>query len=188
MKKVLLFLLAAVVWLAASVVATAQDTIYRCGNEYLNDRTLAVARGCEVVGGGNVTVVPGTRVNRVEKDEPDAASVPARKVKRSSAVTGSPNVNTNTNAATQRSRDSDARSILLAELKSAEARLADQQTEFNNGEPKMLGSEIRHPQRYQDRVNELRDGISRFTADIAGLKREIARLPTTVAMPGLSTP
>ena len=190
MKKVLLFLLVTVAWLATSVVAMAQDTIYRCGNEYLNDKALAVARGCEVVEGGNVTVVPGTRVNRAEKDESGAASVPARSFKRSLAVNGSPHVtpNTSSNTDAQRARDSDARSILLTELTSAETRLADQQKEYNNGQPEKLDAEKSNPQRYRDRVNELKEGVNRYTADIAGLKREIARLPTAVLMPGQSAP
>ena len=182
MKKVLLFLLVAVAWLATSVVSMAQDTIYRCGNEYLNDKALAVARGCEVVEGGNVTVVPGTRVNRAEKDESGAASLPARSFKRSLAVNGSPHVTPNT------SSNTDARSILLTELTSAETRLADQQKEYNNGQPEKLDAEKSNPQRYRDRVNELKEGVNRYTADIAGLKREIARLPTAVLMPGQSAP
>ncbi len=165
MKKVLLITATAVVLAATSVMAMAQSAIYRCGNEYLNDAALAVARGCQVVEGGNVTVVPGTRVNRG---------------RRSSAV----NVIPNTDATVQRARDTDARSILLAELKTAEVRLADQQKEYNNGEPEKLDSEMSNPQRYSDRVNELKEGINRYTGDIAGLKREIARLPSVVSIPG----
>ena len=165
MKKVLLFTVTAVALVTTSVAAMAQGAIYRCGNEYLNDAALAVARGCQVVEGGNVTVVPGTRVNRG---------------RRSSAV----NVIQNTDATVQRARDTDARSILLAELKTAEVRLADQQKEYNNGEPEKLDSEMSNPQRYSDRVNELKEGINRYTGDIAGLKREIARLPSVVSIPG----
>jgi hypothetical protein len=156
----------------------AQSPIYRCGNEYLNDEALAVARGCQVVEGGNVTVVPGPRVS------PPVASVPARSVGRSTGNHASPT----TEPAAQRTRDSDARSILLAELTTAETRLADQQKEYNNGEPEKRDDEKSNPQRYRDRVNELKEGVNRYKGDIAGLKREIARLPTTVLMPGQSTP
>ncbi len=163
---------------ANSLAAMAQSQIYRCGNEYLNDAALAVARGCQVVEGGNVTVVPGTRVS------PTEASVPVRSVQRR---TGS-NTRPTSDPAAQRARDSDARSILLAELTSAENRLAEQQKEYNNGQPEKLDAEKSNPQRYLDRVNELKEGVNRYTADIAGLKREIARLPTTVLMPGQSAP
>ena len=186
MKKVLYFTVTAVVLATTSVVAMAQSAIYRCGNEYLNDAGLAATRGCQLVAGGNVTVVPGTRVNSVEKEgaSPTVASAPVRSVRRNTVVNAGPSTDT----AAQRARDSDVRSILLAELRTAETRLADQQREYNNGEPEKLGAETRNPQRYQDRINELKDGINRFMGDIAGLKREIARLPTTVAMPSQSAP
>jgi hypothetical protein len=79
----------------------------------------------------------------------------------------------------QRVRDGDTRSILETELKKAELRLAEQQKEFNNGQPDKQGIEGRNYQRYLDRVTEMKDGISRHESDIAGLKREISRLPPT---------
>ncbi len=181
MKKNLYIIAVFVAIAACSVVAMAQDMIYRCGNEYLNDAGTALARGCKVLEGGNVTVVPGTHVNPLEKAvaSPAAASVPARGVRRSAGV----NSNPNPDAAAQRARDSDARSILLTELKTAEGRLADQQKQYNHGEPEKSELETRNSQRYQDRVNELRDGINRYMGDIAGLKRELARLPAAVSMP-----
>jgi chromosome segregation ATPase len=80
----------------------------------------------------------------------------------------------------QRARDSDSRAILEAELKKAEAKLAEQQKEFNNGEPEKQGIEGRNYQRYLDRVAELKDSIARNQSDIAGLKREISRLPSAL--------
>jgi hypothetical protein len=167
--------------LATSLAVMAQGAIYRCGNEYINDAAVAAARGCQVVEGGHVTLVPGTRVNPVEKAEasPAVASVPARSVGRSTSLSTRPP----TDAAAQRARDSDALSILTAELKTAEARLAEQQQEYNNGVPEKLAIEAQYPQRYQDRVNQLEDAIKRYTGDIAGLKREIARLPATLSGP-----
>lgn len=186
MKKALLITVTAVALVTTSVAAMAQNAIYRCGNEYLNDAALAEARGCRVVVDGNVTVIPGTRVHRLEKevDSPALAPGPVRGVRRSTGVNAIPN----TDAAAQRARDSDARSILMAELKTAETRLAGQQKEYNNGEPEKLDLEMSNPQRYQERINELKDGINRFSGDVAGLKREIARLPTAVSMPGQSAP
>ncbi len=181
MKTVLFFGVIAPALLATSVAAMAQGAIYRCGNEYINDAAVAAARGCQVVEGGHVTLVPGTRVNPVEKAEasPAVSSVPARSVGRSTSLsTRSP-----TDAAAQRARDSDALSILTAELKTAESRLAEQQKEYNNGAPEKLAIEAQYPQRYQERVNQLEDAIKRYTGDIAGLKREIARLPATLSGP-----
>jgi hypothetical protein len=81
----------------------------------------------------------------------------------------------------QRARDSDSRAILEAELRKAELKLAEQQKEFNNGEPEKQGIEGRNHQRYLDRVAELKESIARHESDIAGLKREIARLPGPVS-------
>ena len=81
--------------------------------------------------------------------------------------------------AEQKARDSDSRPILESELKKSEARLAEQEKEYNNGEPEKQGIEGRNYQRYLDRVNALKDGITRNQSDIAGLKREISRLPAS---------
>ena len=137
--------------------------VYRCGNEYLNDAALAQSRGCQLVEGGYITVVPGTRVHRQETRAPAQAA---------QGATATPGV-----AAQWPSRDNDARAILLDELKTAQERLAEQQRLYNNGEPDKLGPETRNHQLYLDRINELRQGINRDTSDVAGLQREIARLP-----------
>ena len=111
--------------------------------------------------GGNVTVVQSTPVQKT----------PVRV-----AAAGQSGVRTD-GGPDQKARDSDSRSILESELKKAETKLADQQKEYNNGEPEKQGIEGRNYQRYLDRVAELKDSITRNLSDIAGLKREISRLP-----------
>ena len=54
--------------------------------------------------------------------------------------------------------------------------LAALQKEFNNGEPDRLGSE-RNYARYQERVEEMRSALARKQADVAALRRELAKLP-----------
>jgi uncharacterized protein involved in exopolysaccharide biosynthesis len=76
----------------------------------------------------------------------------------------------------QRSRDGERRTILEAELKKEEKALADLLAEYNKGEPERKGDE-RNYQRYLDRTNELKANVARKEADIAALKREIAKLP-----------
>ena len=76
----------------------------------------------------------------------------------------------------QRARDSDARAILEAELKREEEALAALQKEFNNGEPDRQGGE-RNYARYQERVEEMKSAIARKQADVAALRRELAKLP-----------
>ena len=81
-------------------------------------------------------------------------------------------------AGEQRAKDSDARLILESELKKAEARQAELVKEYNNGEPEKLGPETRNNQKYLDRVAELKANIARNESDIAGIRRELGRVPT----------
>ena len=84
-------------------------------------------------------------------------------------------------AGEQRARDSDARKILDAELKREEAKLADLQKEFNNGNPERQGGE-RNAQKYLDRVEEMKAAIARKESDVAALKRELSKLPAPKAV------
>lgn len=146
-------------WTAAS----AQDRIYRCGNEYTNTVSEAQAKQCKLVSGGNVTVVqavkPGAKV----------ASIAPR-----------------ADASEQRAKDSDARLILEAELKRAETRQEELLREYNKGEPDRLPLEVRDQQRYMNRIAELKASISRNESDIAGIRRELARVLSALATPAAS--
>lgn len=147
--------------LCANAPAQAQDRIYRCGNAYTNTVTQEQAKKCKLLQGGNVTVVQGTR--------PAKASAPA------SMPSSGPRVN----AAEQKSRDTDARLILQSELQKAEALQAELLKEYNNGEPEKRGIEARNVQRYLDRVAELKAKLARNESDIAGIRRELERLPAS---------
>ena len=48
--------------------------------------------------------------------------------------------------------------------------------EFNNGEPERRGEE-RNYAKYLERVAEMRAAIQRKEADIAAIRRELAKLP-----------
>jgi hypothetical protein len=154
----------------ASTSASAQ--IFRCvgtdgnGTEYINNAKDALTRGCKTMQGGNVTVVQATPVQTTPVQR-----APVR------VASASPSSPSSSNSSEQKARDSDSRTILESELKKAETKLAEQQKEFNNGEPEKQGIEGRNYQRYLDRVAELKDNIARNVSDIAGLKREISRLP-----------
>ena len=153
----------------AAVSTSAFAQIYRCnssdGVEYINNAKDAQVRGCKTMQGGNVTVMSAP--SNVQRSSVQVAS--------SSAASPAPR---NDGSPAQKSRDSDSRGILESELKKAEGKLTEQQKEFNNGEPEKQGIESRNYQRYLDRVAELKDAITRNQSDIAGLKREIARLPS----------
>ncbi len=154
--------------------APAFAQVYRCSHagsgavEYINNAKEAQTRGCKVMEGGNVTVVQGGM--------PAASTQPKAPVRVAAAAPSA------SGTAEQKARDSDSRAILESELKKAEAKLAEQQKEYNNGEPEKQGIEGRNYQRYLDRVSELKDGITRNQNDIAGLKREIGRLPAATQL------
>jgi hypothetical protein len=171
MKATVLLSIFAGLLAQAASPAFAQERIFRCAAkpgaapEYINNARDAQTRGCKQIDGGNVTVVQGTPVSR---------PAPVR-------VAGAVQAAPPSGNAEQRARDSDTRAILEAELRKAEARLAEQQKEYNNGEPEKQGIEGRNYQRYLDRVAEMKESIARHESDIAGLRREIARLPAPTA-------
>jgi hypothetical protein len=168
--KTLFFLILAM----AAAPGFAQDApVYRCGNEYTNavkDAQAAKARGCKLVEGGNVTILHSNPSGTKSVNTPATVRTP---------TPGSPR----NDGVEQRARDSDARMILESELKKAEARQADLQKEFNAGEPEKQGGEARNYQKYLDRVAELKASIARNNSDIAGLKRELSRLPPPRSLP-----
>ena len=169
MTNTLLISPVSVLLAAVMVCGPASAQVYRClgadgkSAEYINNSKDAQLRGCKVMQGGSLTVVQSTPTQRS----------PAARV----AAAGTSSGNRSDSSADQKARDSDSRNILESELKKAETRLAEQQKEFNNGEPEKQGIEGRNYQRYLDRVAELKDSMARNVSDIAGLKREISRLP-----------
>jgi hypothetical protein len=158
MKHALLISLAATVFVANGF---AQGRIYRCGNEYTN-AVPAGQKGCKLLEGGNVTVVKGTRVSAAPM-QVAAATQSGQRV----------------DSAQQRSRDAEARLILESELRKAETRREELTREYNGGEPEILGPEARNHQKYLDRVAELKASLERTDNDIAGIRRELARVPAS---------
>lgn len=146
--------------------AAAQDAakpVYRCpGPPVLYTDALSAQeardKGCRLIEGAPVTVV-----QMPKRPAPPPASA---------ARGGEARVD----SAAQRSRDSDSRRILETELKREEEALAALKKDFNNGEPERRGEE-RNFAKYQERVAEMRAAIGRKEADIAALKRELAKLP-----------
>jgi hypothetical protein len=152
--------------LAQPVLAQSATIVYKCpGNVYTSDRELtakqAADQGCKVIEGTPITVIQGR--------PPRPAAGPA------TAATPRP-PEARVDPAAQRARDSDSRRILEGELRREEDRLAELKLEYNNGEPERQGNE-RNYQKYLDRVAEMKSGIARKEADIAAIKRELAKLP-----------
>jgi hypothetical protein len=152
--------LAALAACCATFIATpavAQDNhIYRCpNNEYTNQ--IKGRTGCKRVEGGNVTIVHG--------------GMPRLPAAGGGAAASAPRVDT----PEQRARDADAKAILESELRKAQARQADLQKDYNNGQPDKQGDEARNYQKYLDRVADMKADIDRNQADIDGIKRELVR-------------
>lgn len=162
-------LLAAVLLLSASGAGQAQDrSVYRCpGNLYTDQITPkeAAERGCKTLDGALVTVVQGSR-------KPAAGAASGA----SGASGAAGRADARIDPADQRARDSDARRILAAELSKEEDKLAQLRKDYNGGAPERRGDE-RNFARYQERVAELKAAIDRKEADIAAIKRELAKLP-----------
>jgi predicted nucleic acid-binding Zn-ribbon protein len=156
--------------LAFAGAAQAQTKIWRCGSSYTNDEAQARSLGCKPMEGGNVTVVTGTRVNSASapRARDSVATAPL------SATPGSA-PGQRVDSGEQKARDTEARTILEAELRKAEARQSELLQEWNKGEPEKLGPEHRNHQKYLDRVTELKAALERNEKDIAGLKRELGR-------------
>jgi hypothetical protein len=162
------FALAMTLVLSASGAA-AQDgakQVYRCpGPPVLYTDSLspqeAKDKGCRTIEGAPVTVVAAPQRSRPAAPAASGgASRPGDKV----------------DPAAQRARDTDARRILADELQREEDRLAAMKQEFSNGEPERRGDE-RNYAKYQERVAEMRAAIQRKEADVAALRRELAKLP-----------
>ncbi|MCW5319682.1 hypothetical protein D5039_00345 [Verminephrobacter aporrectodeae subsp. tuberculatae] len=165
MKKTLATLLLIALTLP---VALTQERVYRCGNEYTNNATRGKARGCKLIEGGYVTVLQGNRPATAPAPGPTLAAA---------GPSSAPRVS----SSDQKARDSDARAILEAELRKAEARHAELIREYNDGTPEHNALDLRNPQRYAERTAELKAGLSRSESDIAGIKRELARQPAASA-------
>ncbi len=146
--------------------ASEPQRIYRCGNVYTNQPDSAAnSVNCKPMTGGVVTVIEGTRVQ--------GSQVVTPTVNAGGANAGTSKVD----HAEQRQRDAQAQTVLQAELQKAQKQYAELLREWNNGEPERRADEFRQPQKYQDRVAQLRGALQRTEADIAGLQRELSRLP-----------
>ena len=172
--------LLAALWLSATGLAQTPAEIYRCGNAYTNQPVAGA--DCARMGATPVTVIEGTRVHATPGAPVSPATTGAVSNPRAAAVSDvAPN--TKVDAQAQRERDQQARQILEAELAKAQAQQAEIARVWNNGEPIKQGDEFKNPAKYQQRMAELRMALMRSESDIAGLRRELARLGTVAAKP-----
>ena len=62
-------------------------------------------------------------------------------------------------------------------MRKAETKQAELVKEYNGGAPERNALDLRNPQRYTERIAELKAAVARGESDIAGIKRELSRLP-----------
>jgi len=141
------------------LAASEPQRIYRCGNAYTNQPDPSLS--CKPLAGGSVTVIEGTRVQGSQAVTP---------------LTHASGVSAKVDSTEQRQRDAQAQAVLQAELQKAQRQHVELLREWNNGEPERRADEHRQPQKYQDRVAQLRSALQRTEADVAGLQRELSRL------------
>jgi hypothetical protein len=167
-----------------ALAGAAHAQIFRCEGpngviEYTNAPPSGAqsGRSCKTVD-ASITVIPAPKTPPVRA----AAPAPAAGSGGGGAATGaaprpaaSPDGFPKVDPATQRTRDSDRRRILEDELKKEEARLAEVQKEYNNGEPERRGDE-RNYQKYLDRVQRLKEDIARTEGNLATIRRELSAL------------
>ncbi|MEO6270277.1 MAG: DUF4124 domain-containing protein [Lautropia sp.] len=142
--------------LALPIAAQAQ--IYRCespdGTPLFQN---APGKNCKAMDLPSLTTVPSPR--------PPAGN-------RTTTANASPSDFPRVDASAQRNRDSDRRRILEDELAREKSRLEEIRKEYNGGEPERLGNE-RNYQKYLDRVERLKDDITRSETNVASLRREL---------------
>ncbi len=156
--------------LAWPAQALAQDrSVYRCpGNLYTDQITVreAAERGCKTLEGAAVTVVQSRRPEAPKPAASGAAGTTgAAGASGTAPARSSGNEGVRIDPAEQRARDTDARRILDGELRKEEDRLAQLQKDLTNATTAS-----------PERQGELRAALARKEADVAAIRRELAKL------------
>lgn len=94
--------------------------------------------------------------------------------RRAAAATPTPSNFPRIDAATQKGRDEMRRKVLNDELAAEEKLLGRARADYANGAPAPLPEERASPDRYQERINRLRQSVLLHERNIAALKRELA--------------
>jgi Domain of unknown function (DUF4124) len=159
-----------VIAIALPSLSFAQAEIYRCEGDtgvplYQN----TPGKNCKKLDLQPLTAIPAPKLPAAAAVKPSAGT--SNGVVPGKTASDFPKVDTGA----QNQRDSDRRKILDDEVKKEENRLADLKKEFNNGEPERRGDE-RNFEKYQSRVQKLREDIARTEGNIGSLRREIGMI------------
>lgn len=162
-----LFALLLFTLVAGMAQAQSDSEVYLCVNEKGDKeyKNTGATKGCKRLDLPGITTVPAPK--RVSS-APGSSSGAARNA---ASPSDFPRVATEQ----QKSRDNDRKQILLDELKAEDQKLANLKKQFNNGEPERNGDE-RNFAKYQERVNAMKEDISRTEKNVEALKREVNNL------------
>ena len=146
---------------AFGAAAFAQSDVFVCvsesgAKEYKNTGT---TKGCKRVDLQGINMIPSPY------KKPPSQTVAAR----------TPSDFPRVDSSTQKARDNDRMQILLNEMKTEEEKLASLKKEYNNGEPERQGNEKNYA-KYQERVANMKEALTRTERNIEALKREISNL------------
>jgi len=138
--------------------------VWRCGPLLTNQPQ--PGQTCEPLSSVSSTVVEGTRVNglRGVAASPSRASADARE-------------QPSTGGAASVAQQDSARALLHAELREQEQRWLQLQAQWNQGRPVATAQQPVGSPQYLEHVANLRQQLLRSEADLAALRRELARLP-----------
>ena len=165
MKKTETFLLWGVIvfGLLEAGPTRAQELIYRCGNEYSNQKPQAVPGqplpACTVLQGVGVTEIKSPK-SVVRPIAPAPATGVVNQAIQPEAV----------------GQNQEAKAILEAEWVRAQTQRQELLAQYQNGSPPLLGGEAHNHQKYLDRVAELKRQLDRNEADLNSLQHELNRI------------
>lgn len=140
----------------------AQQSVYRCGQEYTNaprDKSR-----CQLLQAQAVTVIEGTRPSLG-----GTGSAPAEDRTKTEPAKAE--------SSTQKDRDAQARTIVATELEKTQQQHAQMLQEYKQGATVLWSSESREQAKHKDRMAVLKAAIERAERDMESLQRELARRP-----------
>jgi len=149
---------------------TGSVAVWRCGQVFTNQPQ--PGQVCEPLSSVSSTVVEGTRVG-ARRSGGVAADAGASSAPRD----GSTSVASASTTVSSPAANQQARALLQAELQEQEQRWQQLQQQWNQGRPVAMPGQPEGSSAYQDRVAALRHQMQRTQADLAALRRELARWP-----------
>ena len=161
-------------WAQSGAAPASMPTspVWRCGQLLTNQPQ--PGQGCEPLASVSSTVVDGTRAH-AQRAAPAVPGAEATAGQRGLSAGATPWAPSAASAASHQQ----ARTLLQAELREQEQRWQQLQAQWNQGRPLPTLQQPEGSPAYRERVAALREQLHRTEADVAALRRELARWPGT---------